>query len=231
VGTGGSGAGGAGGTKGGGGGSKGGSTGSLGGASGSVDCASVQLCEDFESGSLGSAWKLSKSGQFTAAVSTDQAHSGTHSLHVGAPNSGDSAFMSESKTFPATDFWGRAWLRFKTPTLAGHQMNIYMALPGDQLRVLNRQGSEAIKVNVQSTDVFYASKTTITEETWFCYEWHVTASATQIFKDGVELTDIKAPGGKGFTALYLGYQRFQTGGAGDLWIDDVAVNPTQIGCK
>ena len=215
------------------GGAKGGSTGSEGGSSGGACSSALQLCEDFETGMPGSAWKINKSGQFTATVGTDQAHSGTHSLHIVAPNVTNSAFMSESKTFPATDFWGRAWLRYKAPP-GGHQMFIYLALPGgDQLRLLNRLGSsEAIQVNVQSTDKFYASKTTITEETWFCYEWHVTGSATQIFKDGVELTDIKAPGATGATSFNIGFQRFQTGtAAGDLWIDDVAINSTQVGCK
>jgi hypothetical protein len=195
-------------------------------------CAAAQICDDFESGSLStSTWKLSMSGGFTATVGTDQAHSGTHSLHVVAPNTGNSAFITETKTFPASDFWGRAWLRFNGPN-GGHQMYIYVALSGDQLRLLNRLGSDAIQVNFQKTDQFYASKTTVPQQTWFCYEWHVTTSATTIYKDGVQLTDIKAPGITGGTSLSLGFQRFATAtAAADLWIDDVAVNTSQIGCN
>ena len=202
------------------------------GGAASAGCASLQLCDDFESGSVSSStWKVSMSGGFTATVGTDQAHSGTHSLHIVAPNTSNSAFITESKTFPATDFWGRAWLRFNGPN-GGHQMYIYVALPGDQLRLLNRLGSDAIQVNFQKSDQLYASKTTVPQTTWFCFEWHVTASATTIYKDGTQLTDIKAPGITGGTSLSLGFQRFATASAAaDLWIDDVAVNPTQIGCN
>ena len=49
-------------------------------------------------------------------------------------------------------------------------------------------------------------------------------------KDGVQLTDIMAPGITGGTALSLGFQRFATAtAAADLWIDDVAVNSTPNG--
>jgi hypothetical protein len=150
-----------------------------------------------------------------------------------APSSTGSAFITETKTFPAADFWGRAWLRFKGAAGSGHQMNIYVALSGDQLRLLNRNGAEAIKINFQKTDQFYNSKTTVPQETWFCYEWHVSTTATHVYKDGVELTDVgTVPGITGGTSLSLGYQRFQTGSATtDLWIDDVAVDAAQIGCK
>jgi hypothetical protein len=193
----------------------------------------LQLCEDFESGSLDTAtWELMKTGDFDATVDTDQAHSGMHSLHVVAPNTPNRAFIKETKTFPASDFWGRAWLRFNGPQ-GGHQVFIIVERPGDQLRVLNRRdGSEGFAVNVQSTDRWYSSQTTIPQTTWFCFEWHVTADATTIYEDGTELTDVQAPGIAGGTALSLGYQRWQTGSAGgDLWIDDVAVSDTQVGCE
>jgi hypothetical protein len=172
-------------------------------------------------------------GGYTLSVGTDQAHSATHSVHIVVPATTGSAFITEKKTFPAADFWGRAWLRFGATAGTGHQMNIFVAAPGPgQLRLLNRLGSDPIQVNLQSTDKFYASKTTVPLATWFCYEWHVTATATQIFKDGTELTDIMAPGATGATALSIGYQRFQAGaGANDLWIDDVAVDSKQIGCN
>jgi hypothetical protein len=225
--------GGSGGTTGSGGAAGSGTAGSSGTAGGTgTGCAAAQICEDFESGSISSStWKVSMSGSFTATVGTDQSHSGTHSLHIVAPNTSNSAFITETKTFPASDFWGRAWLRFNGPN-GGHQMYIYVALSGDQLRLLNRLGSDAIQVNFQKTDQFYASKTTVPQTTWFCYEWHVTTSATTIYKDGVQLTDIKAPGITGGTSLSLGFQRFATASAAaDLWIDDVAVNTSQIGCN
>ena len=206
--------------------------GSSGGGSSGSGCGSAQICDDFETGSINtSTWKVQQGNGFTATVGTDQAHSGTHSLHIVAPNTSNSAFITETKTFPAADFWGRAWMRFSGPN-GGHQMYIYVNFPGDQLRLLNRLGSDSIQVNFQKSDQFYSSKTTVPQTTWFCYEWHVTTSATTIYKDGTQLTDIKAPGITGGTSLSLGFQRFATAtAAADLWIDDVAVGPSQIGCN
>lgn len=205
---------------------------SAGGTSGG-GCGSAQICEDFESGSINSStWKTQMGNGFTATVGTDQAHSGTHSLHIVAPNTGNSAFITETKTFPAADFWGRAWIRLSGPN-GGHQMYIYVALSGDQLRLLNRLGSEQIKANYQKSDNIYTSQTTIPAATWFCYEWHVTTSATTLYKDGTLLTTDKAiPGITGGTSLSLGFQRFATAsGAGDIWYDDIAVGTSQIGCN
>ena len=195
-------------------------------------CGSAQICDDFETGSINtSTWKVQQGNGFTATVGTDQAHSGTHSLHIVAPNTSNSAFITETKTFPAADFWGRAWMRFSGPN-GGHQMYIYVNFPGDQLRLLNRLGSDSIQVNFQKSDQFYSSKTTVPQTTWFCYEWHVTTSATTIYKDGTQLTDIKAPGITGGTQFGIGFQRFATASAAaDLWIDDVAIGTAQIGCN
>lgn len=211
----------------------GGSGSGSGGAASTADCSALELCEDFEHDALDTGtWTLPKGGAFTATVENSQAHSGTRALHVVAPNTVGSAFITETKGLPAAELWGRAWLRFHGPE-GGHQVYIIANSPGDQLRLLNRRnGSEAIAINVQKTDRWYSSKTAIPQDTWFCYEWHVTASATTVYKDGTELTDLKAPGATGVTSLSFGYQRWQTGkAAGDLWIDDIAVNDKQIGCK
>lgn len=203
----------------------------MGGGASGTDCSAFQLCEDFESGSLDETiWESMASGAFELTVDTDQAHSGMYALHVVAPNSSARAFITETETFPASDFWGRAWLRFSGPE-GGHQVFIIVEAPGDQLRVLNRRdGSESFAVNVESTDKWYQSDTNIPQTTWFCYEWHVTADAATIYYDGTELSDIGAPGISGATGLSLGFQRWQPGAEGELWVDDIAVSDTQIGC-
>jgi hypothetical protein len=224
-------AGASGGTTAGGGGAGGGS-----GGGGSTDCSAIKLCDDFEGGPLGmgtSPWKTQSGGGYTLELVTDQAHSGTHSVHISAPTTTGSAHIQETKTFPATDFWGRSFLRFKAPS-GGHQMFIAMAVPGDQVRILNMLGNSAqVRQNLQSSDVFKASTTTIPMEKWFCYEWHANASGVHVYLDGTELTDAAATwSGATGTSLLIGYQRFQAGtAAGEIWIDDVAINTAQIGCK
>lgn len=219
------------------GGSAGGSAGGGGGAGGgaSADCSSFKLCDDFEGDALGmgnSPWKTSMSGGYTLTLATDQAHSGTHSVHVSAPTGTGSAAIQETKTFPATDFWGRAFLRFKAPP-GGHQMFIALNSAQDQLRLLNTLGSAKIQLNLRSNDQFKASATTIPMDTWFCYEWHVAPNSVNVFVDGKALTDAMATWSTAnLTSLRIGYERFQTGtAAGEIWIDDVAINSTQIGCQ
>lgn len=211
----------------------GGSAGSGGG--GSTDCSTFKLCDDFEGGALGmgtSPWKTQSGGGYTLELATDQAHSGTHSVHITAPTGTGSAHIVETKTFPATDAWYRAFLRFKAPP-GGHQMFIMLSAPGDQIRILNTLGSAKVQQNLQSTDVFKTSATTIPMETWFCYEWHANASGVHVYMDGKEMTDAAATwSAAAATSLTIGYQRFQAGtAAGEIWIDDVAVNTTQVGCK
>ena len=97
---------------------------------------------------------------------------------------------------------------------------------------MNRLGGDHPQVNFQKSDKFYDTKVTIMQETWFCYEWHVTTSAVTIMIDGKATMTGTVPGITGGTSLQLGYNRFATGtGAGEIWYDDVAVNDTQIGCN
>ena len=215
------------------GGSAGQSTAGAGGGT-AVDCSTLKLCDGFEGDAPGKAtspWTVA--GGTAVAVVTDQHHGGTHALHITAPNTQNfSATITEKSTFPAADFWGRAFLRFKGDG-GGHQMYIAVNFPGDQLRLLNRLGSDNAQVNDQKTDKFYNTNYKIPMETWFCYEWHVTTSAVNIFIEGQAKTTSPAiPGITGGTQLSLGYTRFATGsGAGELWIDDVAVSDKQIGCQ
>jgi hypothetical protein len=205
------------------------SGGSGGGAA--TDCATLKLCDGFEGDAPAagaSPWK--KTG--TVEVVTDQHHGGTKSLHISAPNTANfSANINTTKTFPAADFWGRAWVRLKGDG-GGHQMYIAVNLSGDQLRLMNRLGSDNPQVNFQKSDKFYNTGVKITQETWFCYEWHVTTSAVTIMIDGKATNTGAVPGITGGTSILFGYQRYATGtGAGEIWYDDIALNDTQIGCN
>ncbi|MEP7050753.1 MAG: LamG-like jellyroll fold domain-containing protein [Pseudomonadota bacterium] len=234
AGTGTSGASGSGSTAGAGGG--GGSAGSGGSGGGSVDCKAFKLCDDFEGDAPGmgmSPWKVTQGGGYTVMIDTTQAHSGMKSVHITAPVDPGSGVLKETSTFPATEFWGRAWMRFKAAS-GGHQMFIAVITSGDQFRLLNTLGSDTFRLNEQNGDKFFASATTIPMEKWFCYEWHVTATSASVYVDGKELTDASPTGWKitGAQSLQIGYQRFQKGpSAGEIWLDDIAINTAQIGCQ
>lgn len=206
------------------------------GGGGAKDCSTLKLCDGFEGDAPGkgtSPWTASGAVE----VVTDVFHTGTHSVHMKAASGGAvNINISEKKTFPSTDSWGRAWVQIKA-TSTEHQMYIGINMSGDQARLLNRLGSDTPQVNFQKGDVFYAAEVKFTQGMWFCYEWHVTDSATSIYIDGKKQalkngTNGDAPGAKGGTALLLGFQRFVNGSAGaDVWYDDVAVGDAQIGCQ
>jgi hypothetical protein len=68
--------------------------------------------------------------------------------------------------------------------------------------------------------------------TWACYEWHETPTGLHVYFEGSELTDIAETWTEAtFSLLRLGFERFDTGTGGDIYIDDVAVNNEQIGCN
>lgn len=212
-----------------------GGTGTNGGGSGGTGTAvgcSAKVCQDFEK-DLDATWALKPSGAFTAKIDTDQFHSGSRSLHIVAPNKTNSAWLTiQADKFPAADFWGRAWYRITGPK-GGHQEYIIAPANGNELRILNRKtDSENMGVNTATPDKWYMTNTPVPQATWFCYEFHVTATATTVYPNGKEATEAKPPGVTGVKSLSFGWQRWQTGsGDGEMWIDDIAIDDKQIGCE
>jgi hypothetical protein len=209
------------------------------GGGGSTDCSGFALCDDFEGDAPGagmSPFKQMMQGQYMLEVVDDmtQAHSGTHAVHITAPTGTGVAALTENTTFngdTASDWWGRVFLRFKAAS-GGHQMFIAVNASGNQFRLFNTLGSDTIQLNDQKGDKFTALASQVPMDTWFCYEWHMTPTETTVYVDGVQ--DPAAPGWmvSGATSLQIGYQRFQSGpSTGEIWIDDVAINTSQIGCN
>ena len=205
---------------------------------GGCAAAGYQLCDDFEGaapGDAASAWTFIKKGAYTIAVDTTQAHSGTHSVHATATAAAGYAYIQETKTFPATDFWVRAYLRLVAPpggheVFAGADTNMDEGA-GDQVRFLNSLGG-GIATNRRAGDRTVTSKTAIPMNSWDCYEWHETPDGVHVFLNGQAVPDADWLGAQPvFVALVFGVERFGGGKAGDIWIDDVAVNSTQVGCK
>jgi hypothetical protein len=207
---------------------------------GGGDCATAgyQLCDDFEgvaAGAAGSVWTIDNKG-YTVETVTTQAHSGTHSVHVQSTGSSGLGYIVESMTFPATDFWGRAYLMFMAPG-SGHEVFAAMdSTPsddsGEQVRILNDLGGGQIATNRRSDDQSKQSSQKYPMGTWSCYEWHETPTELHVYFNGQELMDVDETWTEPtLVDLRLGFERFDTGTGGDIWIDDVAVNSSQIGCN
>jgi hypothetical protein len=198
-------------------------------------CSGYELCDDFEgvaAGDTGSAWTIDNADGYTVETVTTMAHSGTHSVHVMAKGVSGHGYIVETKTFPQTDFWGRAYLLFQAPP-SGHE--VFVAFDGnnnEQVRVLNDLGNGKIATNRRSDDQSKVSSQAYPMGTWACYEWHETPTGLHVYFQGKELMDADETWTEAtLSLLRLGFERFDTGTGGDIYIDDVAVNSTQIGCN
>jgi hypothetical protein len=214
----------------------GGSAGAATGGGAATDCSSFSLCDDFEGtapGATGSAWKVTKASGYTVEVVSDPVHGGTHAAHMSAPTGTGNGYLTATKGFPATDFWGRAWVRVKSAA-GGHQCLIALNAASDQVRILNEMGSGEVASNLRSTDKLNdASATKVPQDTWFCYEWHQAPSALHVYIDSKEVTAAAATWSvASINSLQIGIERFQAGTAkADYYYDDVAVNTSRVGCN
>jgi hypothetical protein len=210
---------------------------------GSTNCATAGylLCDDFEGaapGAAGSKFTMDTKGGYVVETVTTQSHSGTHSIHVNSPGGSGLGYIVETATFtPAiTDFWGRAYLRFMANG-SGHEVFVAMDdstsdSNGEQVRMFNDMGDGKIATNRRSDDQEKESSQAIPMGQWFCFEWHETPTELRIYFNGQDLTVADETWTEPKLAdLRLGFERFDSGTGGDVWIDDVAVNSTQIGCN
>jgi hypothetical protein len=83
------------------------------------------------------------------------------------------------------------------------------------------------------------------KDTWTCAEWHVdnTAKSYTLYIDDMDVTGVKVAADKAvngganaelpasFTQMNIGWYNYQAGDGGfTVWIDDIAMNKTRIGC-
>jgi hypothetical protein len=218
------------------------SDGAAGTGGGVLGCAAARLCDSFEGaapGAAGSDWKTEIQGA-TVEVVADKAHTGTHSVHVKVPATTTIwGYIAETKTFPAmnNDFWGRVFIWSEVGTQTAHVVNV--AADGakvggggnDEVRVSGTQGNKLV-TNLQSTDKSYGSSVMLPQGKWSCYEWHLQPNDLKLYLDGAEVKGTEATwASPTVNKLRIGFQRWEAGPVGDMWIDDVAVNDTQIGCQ
>ena len=211
----------------------------VGGAAGADGC-SYKLCEGFEGlapGAPGSDFAIDVDKKGTVVeTNTSKAHSGTHSVHVKVSDmAGVFGYITESKSLAATgaSFWGRVFLWSEVATPNGHIVNIAVdgktGTASEQVRILNVIGNH-LATNRRSDDAGKGSNVTPPTGKWSCYEWHITPTDLHVFLEGTELPIAETWVEPTLSLVRLGFERFTAGSAGDLWLDDVAINDTQIGC-
>lgn len=230
---------------------------------GATRCAKldVQLCEDFESGTLDETiWQV---GGTPPVIDQGKSMRGARSAHFHADLNGRS-YIKETKTFPAVNntFWGRMFFYVDampvTPDYA-HFTIIEAAGTGDSSKV--REGGQYRKFGVGTdggpsgdwtnidADPTKATAKEVPEKQWMCIEWLYKGDTheTRFFRDGVEhpslytfpkvkhgansAVEYKLPT---FDSVWVGWWMYQanpTPDHYDVWIDEIAIDKDRIGCS
>ncbi len=226
-------------------------------AGGDSKCAgsTAKLCDGFEEadvGAAGSAWTALTGGGTTVAVDTSKPYRGSKSVHItfkaGANAQG---FITETKTFMAggtaatnNALWGRMFVWYQLDAgqtaPAGHFVFIRAEGGGSQLHIAGGHGAMLGAEMRTNSDMYkYASPTVpvpAVPAAWHCWEWHTAADNTlQFFIDGKVVPGMAVTAADkwpfpNFSKLYLGWLDFSAGPTGQMWIDEVALGATQVGC-
>jgi hypothetical protein len=173
-------------------------------------------------------------------VSTQQVHTGTRSLRVVASGSRNGIVA----TLPQNRYFLRAWLQVDAVPLGpvfiglGTDQNseTRLRIQGQSFAVINTVGpGDAVRPGA-ATSGNCPDCVTLTPNRWFCAEFFIdnATQAATLWIDGVEAASIvNGQGGwpvqPATPKLFLGSMGLQGGQAG-VFIDDVAVGSTRIGC-
>ncbi len=219
--------------------------------------AGLQLCEDFEAGTVSNAWSISGS----VVVEGGMSARGTKAMHIHKVGNG-SAYIKEKVTFPARNntYYGRVFVNFqsipKAPMTSGHWT--ILAATGTGVSGEVRFGSwfhnnlSYFGVGTdgptgdwtQSDNDPAGAPRSIPLNEWVCIEWmhKGDTSDTKVWWDGVEhpsmATSLTKHGGNSsqfklptFNSLWIGWSEYQTSTQTfDLWIDEIGIDSERIGC-
>jgi hypothetical protein len=211
------------------------------------------LCDGFEGpaiGATGSPMMVDPmNGASTAVVDTTKAYRGTKSAHLKMAS--DRVFITETGTFNQTgsvatnnDMWGRifiwvtapmnpgghtVFIRLEDPALAGMSKELHLAGENDGIF-----GAElrTTKDNWKMGNIMYPLAT----PKWECWEWHTTAANTlEFYIDGKIQTAMTVTAADNwpfptFKKLSIGFLSFRGNANVELWIDEVAVGTSRVGC-
>jgi hypothetical protein len=203
------------------------------------------LCEDFESGTLAAWWSKSQD-QGSLSVEQTLVHKGSYALHLHSNAVSASTLIdvniNEHRTFPAYEngLYARAFVYLPSASVPAasaflFQMSQRSPVEGDQLEILGPGGAMSFYQYGSSPDVSQDSGTHLPTDRWVCVEWEMLAGETHTFLDGLELTDLHKAGLAvlTFDTFYFGWDFYKSAAqpAYDVWMDDLALDGTRIGCQ
>jgi len=200
-------------------------------------------------------------GAMDQAVAMDQAHGGTKSLKSIAASQGTARVQKALSGLGTTanKHWGRIFYKVQNPSAVdnSHVLHTtFVSLMGGSTedRIVDTVETQAAHThqwlfNAPDDQCCTASQYNWTfDDAWHCAEWYVEATTKnqqaqvsyRFFSDSKEVTDIgfsnrSAPElPAAYDTIILGATYYQTDtltGPFTMWIDDLAINDTQIGCQ
>lgn len=224
------------------------------GGSGANPCDAAVLCEDFEStevAEIPNGWSL----EGEIGVASDQARSGSRSLKVGRAENGPRRITRSAVDFGAGHF-GRIFYRVEQPVPSAFVHATFVSLGGNDSEyrtvdtVKNDRGDHQFLYNIQPSGAEWGCGSNYDyrfDDEWHCAEWEID-SVSQTFRyylDGVELDEIGVSGGQPnaaqcsmppaipptFDDIRIGLYNYQTAPPGFVvWIDDVVISHSRVGC-
>jgi hypothetical protein len=200
------------------------------------------LCEDFEDGIDAGTW----TEQGAPALDTTRAHSGTHSILFSA----DNTLLRTTEPFPelANNLWGRVFVYMDQlppgSTIVDPGPNASFAwAAGNQgdTRVGFRHTRYSGGYNYPGYDFTNTDSEVWPLDQWVCVEWHYQSDAdsgqgTQdywmngVAQPAMHFDDHPMPA---FTYFWIGMYLFGSADGGvpyEMWMDDLALDTTQVGC-
>ena len=192
------------------------------------------------------------------AVATDQFHSGSKALKSISAAKGASRIQKSLATLGATanTHWGRIFYKVQDPSAVDNSHVLHTTFvsamgAGTEDRIVDTveaQGNHTHQWLFNTPDDGCCTSSAYTwtfDAAWHCAEWYVdlTTKSFRFFSDSMEVTALKFTNEKpkiasdipaAYTAIILGatyYQSDTLTGPFTMWIDDLAIDDTQIGCN
>ncbi|HVZ87020.1 MAG TPA: hypothetical protein VHG72_08625 [Polyangia bacterium] len=191
------------------------------------------------------------------AVATDEFHSGSKSLKSISAAQGASRIQKSLVALGATanKHWGRIFYKVQDPSAVDniHVLHTtFVSLTGDSTEdrvvdTVEAQGGHTHQWLMNTPDDKCCSSTGSDygwtfDDSWHCAEWYVdlTTKSFRFFSDSIEVTQLafanraSAEMPASYMAIVLGatyYQTDELSGPFVMWIDDLAIDDTQIHCQ
>lgn len=211
----------------------------------SMPCSAVTFCEDFEAMATldRRRWtKVETSGGNSVAVVADRVAHGTRAVRFHAEANTENAMMwlTNAPAALRAHHWGRAYFYVAPAPPQGHTalftagtLNGY-PFGDDHLEISSNNNSWQLGAWGRAGETIAAGGR-IPLARWACLEWEfeVTKGFIAVYVDGQRSFSFAAGGGKvpAFTDLGFGFRSWHPASNDiDLWMDDIALHPSRIGC-